>query len=275
MYLGVGYVQHIGCQPEKATVAYPACGLLNKGKNTKRESLAVHPPPNAARMEKTQGAYSKKNKKNRWPEGHHVMPLHAKALIRSRFVSRPYRVPLVRQLGQLVSLRRFYASVYDHNFPIAIVSLFWRYLAASTFFLHAGISLRPPSVTVLTHINFQSPAMTSLFPLTTPSSPHCMITAPSRSPNTRFASATARRSFGCVPLAHKRLLIRNVVSMLSHPVISRARLYEVIRWSGLLRCVPWTTMNYICFVSFFVCTALKADRSQRARLPVPVRSNLI
>ena len=24
--------------------------------------------------------------------------------------------------------------------------------------------------------------------------------------------------------------------MLSHPVISRTRLYEVIRWSGLLRC---------------------------------------
>ena len=37
-------------------------------------------------------------------------------------------------------------------------------------------------------------------------------------------------------LADKSLLVRNVVSMLSHWVISRARLYEVIQWSGLLRC---------------------------------------
>ena len=39
-------------------------------------------------------------------------------------------------------------------------------------------------------------------------------------------------------LTHKNLLLRNVVSMLSHRVISSARLYEVIRWSGLLRCAP-------------------------------------
>ena len=38
--------------------------------------------------------------------------------------------------------------------------------------------------------------------------------------------------------AHKNLPVRNVVSMLSHPVIPWARLYEVIRWSGLLRCAP-------------------------------------
>ena len=39
---------------------------------------------------------------------------------------------------------------------------------------------------------------------------------------------------------HKSLLVRNVVSMLLHRVISRARLYEVIRWSSLLRlrCAP-------------------------------------
>ena len=36
--------------------------------------------------------------------------------------------------------------------------------------------------------------------------------------------------------AHKSLLVRNVVSMLLHRVISRERLYEVIRWTGLLRC---------------------------------------
>ena len=37
-------------------------------------------------------------------------------------------------------------------------------------------------------------------------------------------------------LAHKSLLVRNVISMLSHWVISRPRLYEVIRWSGSVLC---------------------------------------
>ena len=37
---------------------------------------------------------------------------------------------------------------------------------------------------------------------------------------------------------HKSLLVRNVVSMLSHRVISRARLYEVIRCSGFLLYAP-------------------------------------
>ena len=62
-----------------------------------------------------------------------------------------------------------------------------------------------------------------------------LLTAPSRFPNTiRFGSCPpfVRMS---VP-AHKSRLVRNVVSMLSHRVISRARLYEVMRWSGLLRC---------------------------------------
>ena len=79
--------------------------------------------------------------------------------------------------------------------------------------------------------------------------PRPLRTAPSRFPKTiRFGSRPPliRRS---VP-AHKSLLVRTVVSMLSHPVISRARLYEVIRRSGLLRCAPnirsktrWCTMR--------------------------------
>ena len=67
--------------------------------------------------------------------------------------------------------------------------------------------------------------------------PRPLRTAPSRFRNMiRFGNRPPliRRS---VP-AHKSLFVRNVVSMLSHPVISRARLYEVIRWSGLLRCAP-------------------------------------
>ena len=112
------------------------------------------------------------------------------------------------------------------------------------------MNLRPPSVTVSTHFSvfkavaFQSLAMPnarmSLWTQSVHSfsfPPRPLRTAPSRFPKTiRFGSRPPliRRS---VP-AHKRLLVRNVVSMLSHPVISRARLYEVIRWSGLLRCAP-------------------------------------
>ena len=62
-------------------------------------------------------------------------------------------------------------------------------------------------------------------------------TVPSWFPNTiRFGS--------CPPLirmsasTHKSLLVCDVVSMLSNRVISRARLYEVMHWSGLLRYVP-------------------------------------
>ena len=62
-------------------------------------------------------------------------------------------VPSTRRLGQLVSLRRFYVSLYDNNFPSLVASLFsWRCLAASTsFFIHATINLRP--------LSFYSPAM--------------------------------------------------------------------------------------------------------------------
>ena len=112
------------------------------------------------------------------------------------------------------------------------------------------MNLRPPSVTVSTHtsafkaVAFQSPAMPnarmslwmqSVHSFSFP--PRPLRTAPSRFPKTiRFGSRPPliRRS---VP-AHRSLLVRNVVSMLSHPVITRARLYEVIRWSGLFRCAP-------------------------------------
>ena len=67
--------------------------------------------------------------------------------------------------------------------------------------------------------------------------PRPLRTAPSRFPNTiRFGSRPPLIRMS-VP-AHKSLLVRIVVSMLSHSVISRAWLYEVIRWSGLLRCAP-------------------------------------
>ena len=131
---------------------------------------------------------------------------------------------------------KFYASVCDNNFSSLVASLFsWRCLAASTFyFLQAANNLRPPSVDVSTHtsasnvIAFQSPAMpnarmslsnqSSLF-LPTPSSPHCIIKV---SEHESLWQPPAAQS---AP-AHKSLLVCNVVSMLSHRVISRARMYE-------------------------------------------------
>ena len=136
------------------------------------------------------------------------------------------------------------------NFPSLVASLFsWRCLAASSSSsLYAAMNLRPPSVTASTQtsafnaIAFQSPAMPNArMSLCTQSvhsfsfPPRPLRTAPSRFQNMiRFGNLPQliRRS---VP-AHKSLLVRNVVSMLSHRVISRVRLYEVIRWFGLLRC---------------------------------------
>ena len=106
------------------------------------------------------------------------------------------------------------------------------------------MNLCPPSVTVSAHtsafnaVAFQSPVMPnarmslwtqSIHSFSFP--PRPLRTAPSRFPKTiHFGSCPPliRRS---VP-APKSLLVRNVVSMLSHPVISRTRLYEVIRWSA-------------------------------------------
>ena len=142
--------------------------------------------------------------------------------------------------------------MYDNNFPSLVASLFsWRYLAASTSsFLHAAMNLRPPSVTVSTHtsafnaVAFQFPGMPNArMSLYTQSAhyfsfPSCPLrTAPSRFTNTIcFGSRSPLIRMSV--LTHKSLFLRNIVSMLSHRVISRAQLYEVIRWSGILRCAP-------------------------------------
>ena len=138
----------------------------------------------------------------------------------------------------------------DCNFPSIVATLFsWRFLAASSSSsLHAAMNLRPPSVTASTQtsafnaIVFQSPVMPNARMLLCTQLVHSfsfpprpLRTSPSRFPNMiRFGNhpPLIRRS---VP-THKRLLVRNVVSMLLQPAISRARLYWVIRWSGLLRC---------------------------------------
>ena len=87
---------------------------------------------------------------------------------RSRFVSRPYRFPSTRWLGESVSLRRFYAAAYDHDFlsfPVSLPLSSPSLAASTSSFLHAAINLGQPSVTVSTHtsasnaVAFQSPAM--------------------------------------------------------------------------------------------------------------------
>ena len=151
----------------------------------------------------------------------------------------------------IVWLRRFYASVYDNKFPSPVASLFsWRYLAAITSSFIAPINLRPPLVAVptqtsasnavafqfLRYVKRRDVALYAIGPsFSFP--PRPLRSEPSRFPNTtRFGGRppVIRMS---VP-AHKSLVVRNALWMLVHPVISRARLYEVIRSSGILRLAP-------------------------------------
>ena len=148
--------------------------------------------------------------------------------------------------------------------------------------LYAAMNLRPPSVTASTQtsafnaIVFQSPVMPNArMSLCTQSVhsfsfPHRPLrTAPSRFPNMiRFGNRPPliRRS---VP-AYKSLLGRNVVSMLSHPVISSARWYEVIRWSSLLRCAPMMrSKTRWCTVRSLVNREKRTKREKLAVHPPP------
>ena len=159
------------------------------------------------------------------------------------------RITSTRRLGQWVSLRKIlHFHVCDNNFPNIVASLFsWRCLAASTsLFLQAAMNLRPPSLNVSTHtsasnvVAFQTPVMPnprmslcmqSVHPFSFPFRP--LRTAPSRFPNTSHFGSRPPLVRMSVP-THKSILVRNVVSMLSHRIISRDQLYEVIRWSGFL-----------------------------------------
>ena len=132
----------------------------------------------------------------------------------------------------------------DNNFPSLVASLFsWRCLAASTSsFLHAAMNLRPPSVIVSTYtsasndtVTFHPPTMTNArISLCTQSvhyfsfPPRPLRTAPSRFPNTIHFGIRPPLIQISAPTHKKSLFVHNVVSMLSHRVISRARLYEVI-----------------------------------------------
>ena len=91
--------------------------------------------------------------------------------------------------------------------------------------------------------------------------PRTVPTAPSRFPNMIEDAVICLGN--CPPRirmsasVHKRFLVRNVVSMLSHRVISKARLYEVIRWYGFLRCAPimWSETRWCTVRSLELCLA--------------------
>ena len=136
----------------------------------------------------------------------------------------------------------------NNNFPSLIASLFsWRCLAVFTSSCpHTVTNLRPSSVTISTQasasnaVAFQTPTnpnaymslcMQSVHSFSFPSRP--LRTAPSR-----FLGSRPPPLIQMSAPAHKSILARNVVATLSHRVVSRARLYKVIRWSGLLRCAP-------------------------------------
>ena len=133
----VSHIQRIRCQSEKNvyTVANPALDLLNRGKKTENKKSGSSPLSPHSRclfggnkMKTTWRIYMPKRYTNL---GHYITPSS-------------------RGLSQLMSLRRFYASVCGNSLPSLVASLvFWRYLVASIyFFLHAAANLRLPSVTV-------------------------------------------------------------------------------------------------------------------------------
>ena len=135
----------------------------------------------------------------------------------------PLQISSARQSGQLVSCRRFYASVYDNNFPSPVCPSLLPAMPSVSFsaFHDAARNLRPHSVTVPSHTHprlrrqcFPVPAMPnarrpSLFAQYTHSFSFLLRplrTAPSRFPNT-------------IRLDNRPPLLPEVVSMLSHLVI--------------------------------------------------------
>ena len=168
----------------------------------------------------------------------------------------------------------------DNTFPSLVASLFsWRCLAASTsYFLHAAMNLRPPSVTVSTHtsafnfVAFQSPAMPNArMSLCTQSihsfsfPPRPLRTAPSRFPNTirlgsrpppaahseerprpQKSSRSQRRLNSLTPGYLKGTVVR------SHPMV----------WSSLALCPDYTKPDSVVYgAEFGVVFLAKSPRT--------------
>ena len=98
-------------------------------------------------------------------------------------------------------------------------------------------------------------AIGSLFLLPTPSSPYC--TRKVSEYDSLWQPPAAHSDERPHPQNKSSRAQRCLKIMLSHRVISRAQLYEVIRWSGLLRCAPiirsktrWCTVRSLTYVVF-------------------------
>ena len=178
------------------------------------------------------------------------MPRHYAGLGPSRVRT---RTPSTRRLGQWVSLRKILR--FHVRYKLSQTRCLSLLLAMSSrlYLLFPPRDHEPPPTLrdrLNPHLSLQRrrfpipryakrpdvalSAIGPLFLLPTSSSPQCTLKVSehdslcgSRPPLIRMSA-----------LAHKSILVRSVVSLLSHRVISRVRLYEVIRWSGLLRYAP-------------------------------------
>ena len=206
------------------------------------------------------------------------------------------RIPSTRRLGQWVSLRKIlrFRVRYQLSQSRCISLLLAMSGRVHLFFPPRGHESPPtPSVTTSTHtsafnaIAFQSLVMPnarmslctqSVHPFSFP--PRSLRAARSRFPNMiRFGSHPPLFIIQMSVPAHKSLLVRNFVSLLSHRVTSRARLYEVIRWSGLLRCDPmmrsksrWCTVRSLAYVPGEGSTYCIHTGGSRLSRPLPFGS---
>ena len=204
-------------------MANPARGLLNRGKRERNKKVWKRTAPPSARAARSEKIKQKLR--------------NTSTCLGATKVS--VRLASVQEFLRLVGwangcrFAKLYASVCDYNFPSLVVSLFSRRCpaASTSSFLHAAMNLRPPFGTVSTHtsafnaVAFQPPTMSNARrSLCTQSvysfsfQPRPLHTAPSRFPNTiRFGSRPPLIRMS--PPAHRSILVRNVVSMLSHRVI--------------------------------------------------------
>ena len=166
-----------------------------------------------------------------------------------------------------MALRRFYASVYVNNFPSLVhLSLLLLVMPTRVYLFFPPRDRKPlPTlrgrlkyIIYTVYINvyiftpasntvaFQFPAMLNVWTSICKQSIHFfsfllrpLRNLPSRFPNMiRFVWQPPPTYSDEQPRPQKGLLVRTLVSMISRPLIPRARLYEVIRWFGLLRCAP-------------------------------------
>ena len=189
----VSHIQRIGCQPENNYFTRWPSRLLVVcwiGKKKKKKRVWQRTPPRPPRCSFGVKKITRRIYMSRRYAGRRYAGL-GPSRVRTRIAS-------TRRLGQWLSLRKFYASVCDNNFPSLVAFLFsWRCLAASSSSsFHAAMNLRPLFVTASTHtaafnaIAFQPPVMPNArMSLCTQSvhsfsfPPRSLRTAPSRFPN--------------------------------------------------------------------------------------------